>query len=95
MSRLPLPPGTSVGDRLGLGPKRFWESRPDGRINVFVEPPADLGYSMKTVALTQDQFRRMKTWLTDSNVYIQRALPELPPSLREILMSGIGPDDED
>ncbi len=45
-----------------------------------------------SVILTEDQYQRYKAWLVNGSL-IQDALPDLGRDQREILMTGIGPED--
>ncbi len=81
----------NVADRLGLGPKREAEPAGDGWL-VKVTPA--FGGEPAIVYLTGDQHRRYQQWLA-SGTLIQHALPDLSDDDREILISGLGPDDFD
>lgn len=82
----------SVMSKLGLaGPKRTAVEQKDGYWLVAVTPPVWSGFdSTSTITLSADQYRRYTQWLETGSM-IQDALPELSPSQREILLSGIGP----
>lgn len=47
-----------------------------------------------TLDLSQDQYDRYKVWM-NNDALIQDALPELSDDERELLMTGIGPDEWD
>jgi hypothetical protein len=81
-------------DLLGFGPKRMEVQQADGTWKLTITPPSATGYSPSSIVLTADQYKRYRTW-RDSNFLIQDALPELSPSQREILITGIGPEDWD
>jgi hypothetical protein len=91
----------SVGDDLLLEalnrehkqmkPTRSYHVR-GNTIEVTVTPPAITGFHASKVTLTADQYRRFQSWLEHGG-RIQDALPELSADDREILLSGIGPDE--
>jgi len=77
---------------LGLAPVRRVEEVAGGYV-VYVQPPALVGkYPEVSVKLTPDQYARYQEWLMGS-LMIQDALPELSPSTREMLMTGLGDED--
>jgi len=78
-------------DRLGFGPKREAVFA-DGKWAVTVTPPEWSGFSASIIRLTEDQYARFEMWLKDGGL-IQHMLPELSKEDREILISGIGPED--
>jgi hypothetical protein len=81
---------TSIRSLSGMFPTR--EEEPHGEnYLVTITPPAFMGGEPQKVILTPDQFARYLTW-KDRGVLIQNALPDLSPSDREKLMSGL--DDE-
>jgi len=86
----------AVINRLGMGPTRAVE-RLDNGYKVTVTPPAWSGFTEgASVILNIDQFSRYNFWMNGA-MLIQEALPELSSADREILMTGIGPqqwDDE-
>jgi hypothetical protein len=55
---------------------------------VKVTPPEWSGFHQSSIVLNSDQFHRFKSWL-DGGGMIQDALPDLSPSEREMLMTGI------
>jgi hypothetical protein len=55
---------------------------------VKVTAPEWSGFHESTIVLDADQFQRFKRWLQDGTL-IQDALPDLSPSEREVLMTGI------
>jgi hypothetical protein len=76
-------------------PKREAVRMGDGTWQITVTPPAWSGFAEpQTLTLTPDQYDRFQAWLTDGTP-IQDKLPDLTPGQREILMSGIGPEDWD
>lgn len=81
-------------DRLGFGPKREEKQLEDGRWEIKVTPPSITGFSSSTVILTRDQFIGYNRWRVEG-VLIQDALPDLTPAQREILITGIGPEEWD
>jgi hypothetical protein len=87
--------GTEMLKKLGLkGPQREAVVTPTG-YRVTVTPPVWSGFeSGSSVDLTIDQYERYLRWL-GGGFQIQEALPELNADQREILMSGIGPQDWD
>lgn len=61
----------------------------DGGYVVFVKPPPIIGeLPERHVVLTNDQYQRYLLW-REGPLMIQEALPELTPSQREILMTGL------
>lgn len=79
-------------DLLGLGPKREATKQPDGTWIVKVTPPNFSGFSASTLTLSHDQYCRYLEW-RDNGRLIQDCLPELSAAQREILMTGIGPEE--
>jgi hypothetical protein len=55
---------------------------------VKVTPPEWSGFHQSSIVLDTDQFHRFKAWL-ESGAPIQDLLPDLSPSEREVLMTGI------
>lgn len=52
------------------------------------------GFKPAEITLTADQFQRFDSWRKgDKRAMIQDALPELSKDQREILLSGIGPEE--
>jgi hypothetical protein len=76
-----------------FAPTRRVEEYAEGVI-VYVKPPKLPGKPLPEVSvhLTRDQFKRYAKWQSGV-LMIQEALPELSPSEREKLMSGLGDDD--
>jgi hypothetical protein len=82
----------SMADQMGLGPKREVTRHGDGYL-IKVTPPAFAGgFKGASVFLTVDQYSRYQSWRT-GKLQIQDALPDLSTDDREILMSGLGPED--
>lgn len=79
-------------DRMGLGPTRTAVTVDDGWI-VTVTPPAATGLNGHSLRLSNDQYERYQAWFEVGTILIQHALPELSNEQREILMTGIGPED--
>lgn len=79
-------------DRMGFGPTRTAVVVDDGWI-VTVTPPADTGLKGNSIRLNNDQYERYQAWFEVGTILIQHALPELTKEQREILMTGIGPED--
>lgn len=77
-----------------FGPKRKATKQEDGTFLVTVTPPSCTGFSPSSIILTADQYRRYLAWLEGDGL-IQTQLPELTAAQREILMSGIGPEEFD
>ncbi len=85
----------SVADKLGFGPKREIELNPHPNLGatIHITPPKMMGeMPTQKVKLTEDQYRRYKTWANGPEL-IQNALPDLSPSQREMLMTGLGDED--
>lgn len=79
-------------DQTPFGPKREVEQQLDGSWKVTVSPPEFLGFKPSSIVLTADQYRRYLDWQNTGEL-IQVCLPELSPSQREILMTGLGDED--
>lgn len=79
-------------DMLGFGPKREETRQENGTWLITVTPPPATGFSPSSLILTEEQYRRYLQW-RNMGVLIQEALPELTPDQREILMTGIGPEE--
>ena len=77
-------------DALGLGPKREAMKLAVGW-RVRVTPPATSRFDPSTIDLTDDQYERFLHWLHDGGL-IQELLPDLSADEREILMTGINPE---
>ena len=78
-------------DALGLGPKREVMKTAVGW-RVRVTPPASWSqFDASTIDLTDDQYQRFLHWLHDGGL-IQELLPDLSADEREILMTGINPE---
>lgn len=74
-----------------FGPK--YKVTPEGdNFRVDVIPPEWAGFKGTWIMLNADQFNRFQMWLKGS-ILIQDAFPELNNSQREILMTGIGPEE--
>ena len=64
---------------------------PDGHLVKAIGP-----YGEASVYLTPDQFARFEAWANGSDSRpIQRVFPDLSADEREILMTGIGPEQWD
>ena len=83
----------SVADRLGMGPRRETQSLADGFYRVFVTPPDFLDLPTQSVILNEAQYRLYLAWLS-GDVYVQE-IEGLSASEREVLVTGIGPDEWD
>jgi hypothetical protein len=78
-------------EQLVFGPSRAVYKCSEGW-RVVVTPPAITKLPGASIILDDDQYERYQRWL-DSRELIQHALPELTKEEREILITGIGPDD--
>ena len=76
---------------MGLGPKYVETKVPEGW-KVEVTPPDWVGLPGSYIMLTENQYQRYRAW-RDTGVLIQEALPELSPSQREVLMTGLGDEE--
>ncbi len=85
----------SVADLLGMGPKRTLVENADGSSTLTVTPPEFLGYRGATIKLNADQTRRYKKNYIEGKELAQKVFPDLSPSQREIIMSGINQDEWD
>jgi hypothetical protein len=72
-----------------IQPTRQARQLPSGDWLVKITPPEWSGFHESSIVLDADQFHRFKQWL-DGHALIQEALPDLSPSEREVLMTGIG-----
>lgn len=66
----------------------------DGTWKVTVTPPRFTEFSPSSIILTNDQYCRYLQW-QNGGVLIQNILHDLTPAQREILMTGIGPEEFD
>lgn len=83
----------SIADKLGFGPSRRITQLPDGRYIIHVRPPAMIGdLPEQQVPLTEEQYEGYKRW-RDTGALIQDCLPDLSPSQREMLMTGLGDEE--
>lgn len=84
---------SSVADKLGFGPTRTTVLLPSGSIIIKVKPPAMIGdLPEQSVQLTEDQYIRYKQWVSGM-LMIHEALPDLSPSQREKLMTGLADEE--
>jgi len=78
-----------------MGPEREHTQNPDGSWTVKVTPPAWSGMTQgASVTLTSNQYARYQKWMAGEGL-IQDMLHDLFGSDREILMTGIGPQEWD
>jgi hypothetical protein len=76
----------------GFTPSRRVE-KTDRGYTVYVRPPRIVGELPEvSVFLTLGQYQRYLLW-RDGPTLIQEALPDLSPSEREMLMTGLGDED--
>ena len=76
----------------GFTPSRRVEQIPGG-YTVYVRPPKIVGeYPEVSVSLTKEQYERYLLW-RKGPLMIQEALPDLSPSQREMLMTGLADED--
>jgi hypothetical protein len=78
-------------DALGMGPKRDLIYNDDGTFTLTVTPPEWSGGKPTSLILTAEQARGYKRW--QSGALIQYAIPSLPAAQREIILTGIGPEE--
>jgi hypothetical protein len=76
----------------GMEPKRRTIDTTGTHVTVGVTPPDFFNLPEQTLTLTTEQYRRYCRWLAHGSL-IQTELPELTPSEREILLSGLGDAD--
>ena len=82
----------SIAKVLGIAPTRkFTKTDAGWRVDVTPHPFSGIAKTA-TVELTDDQFKRVEEWINGFGM-IQELLPDLTRDDREILMTGIGPDD--
>lgn len=82
----------NLADKLGFGPQRGITALGGGNFLLKVTPPTWSGFGASTIQLTEDQVKRFEAWLK-SNDSIQDVFPELSAAQREIILSGIGPEE--
>jgi hypothetical protein len=63
-----------------------------GKWDLIISPPSWSKFAPSKISLTPDQYERYQTWL-DKGELIQDALHELSPAEREVLLSGISPEE--
>jgi hypothetical protein len=73
-------------------PKREATQLPDGSWLVKVTPPSFMSLPGSKLTLTEDQYERYVAWQENGNL-IQNMLPELSDDDREILLTGLGPQE--
>jgi hypothetical protein len=79
-------------DITGFTPSRRVVMTPGG-YTVYVKPPELVGsFPEVSVFLTKEQYERYLLW-REGPLQIQEALPDLSPSEREMLMTGLGDKD--
>jgi hypothetical protein len=79
-------------EQLRCGPAYSWREHGDKMLITVVPPEwAKMGNGA-SIELTADQFKRFLEWRKGEAI-MEVALPELSLDQREILISGIGPDD--
>lgn len=79
----------------GFGPKyAYGKNTDDDNYTVVVTPPTITQFGPSSLTLTEDQFIRFKIWLVNGGL-IQEMLPDLNDDEREILLTGIGPEEWD
>jgi len=59
---------------------------------ISIQPPKFLNLPEQKLRLTTEQYRRYCHWLAKGGL-IQEVFPEIDPEHREIMQSGIGPED--
>lgn len=74
-------------------PQRVTSQLPNGDWRIDVTPPSFLELPTVSLVLTPDQMQGYRQW--QNGTLIQLALPELSAAQREMLLSGIGPEDFD
>lgn len=75
-------------------PARRHKQLPDGNWLITVTPPKFTGFRGSSLTITAGQYHRYLKWLTQGGL-IQALLPELSDGEREVLMSGISPQEWD
>ena len=74
--------------------KREVKELASGNFLVTVTPPAETGFSPSMITLNPNQYERYLGWL-DGFGLIQDTFPDLTAEQREILQTGIGPEEWD
>lgn len=74
-------------DKLGFGPKRKSVRNPDGTYTIKITPPVFMGGREVEVPLTSTQYLGYLAW--ENGQLIQDALPDLSPSQRELILTGL------
>jgi len=79
-----------------IGIKRaVTQKYPNGDVDVTVTPPVWSGFNASTIRLTADQYNRLQVWLNVPGKLIQDVFPDMSATQREILQTGIGPEEWD
>lgn len=79
-------------DALKMGPIREASPIENGCWSIKVTPPSWSGFKPSSpIVLSGSQYAQYEKWLR-GELTMKEALPELPPSTREVLMSGIDDD---
>lgn len=73
--------------------KHSAEKLSDGSWKITVVPPNWVKSPPCSLVLNADQYKRYLRWRDDNLLLIQEALPDLMPAQRELLMTGIGPEE--
>lgn len=85
----------SVADKMGLGPKRVVEDLPNGNHKITVTPPSWSAFKgSRSIEMTPEQYRSYQKWRSGFGP-IQDHMPWLSAGQREVLMTGIGPEEWD
>ena len=79
-------------DVVGMGPRRDIVPNDNGTYTLTITPPKWAGSKVSTIELSADQFRRYVAW-TKGGPLMENALPDLTSAQREIIITGIGPED--
>jgi hypothetical protein len=88
-------PNPAIMAALGIQPTRTVSNPlPDGSVMVTVQAPARMNLKPQSVRLSADQYINYQRWLRKEDL-IQNLLPGLSAADREILQTGIGPQDWD
>lgn len=85
----------SVADKMGLGPKRVVEDLPNGNHKITVTPPSWSTFQGgHSIEMTPEQYQSYLKWRSGTGL-IQDHMPWLSDDEREVLMTGIGPEEWD
>lgn len=78
-------------DILNMGPTRTVTENQDGTYTIKIVPPSFMGGSGGSITLNKKQWLGYLAW--QNGELIQRALPDLTPSQRELILTGLNDEE--